>query len=75
MERRDVQRIVVVLGIYFLLQLIIRLLISPNLELDEAEQLLLTQQLSLGYGSQPPLYTWLLSGLFSLFGVSIFSLA
>lgn len=75
MERNDVQRIVVVLGIYFLLQLVIRLLISPDLELDEAEQLLLTQQLSLGYGSQPPLYTWLLSGLFSLFGVTIFSLA
>lgn len=75
MERRDVRHIIAALGIYFLLQIVIRLLVSPELELDEAEQLLLTQQLSLGYGSQPPLYTWLLSGLFSIFGVNIFSLA
>lgn len=75
MERRDVQRIIGLLGSYFLLQLVIRLFVSPGLELDEAEQLLLTQQLSLGYGSQPPLYTWLLSGLFALFGVNLFPLA
>lgn len=75
MDRDLEKKIFLLLGAYFLLQLIIRLLVSPSLELDEAEQLLLTQQPSLGYGSQPPLYTWLLSGLFHLFGVHIFSLA
>jgi len=75
MERKDVQRTIAALGIYFLLQLFVRLLVSHGLELDEAEQLLLTQHLGLGYGSQPPLYTWMLSGLFALFGVNIFSLA
>jgi 4-amino-4-deoxy-L-arabinose transferase-like glycosyltransferase len=63
------------LGLYFLLHLLVRLLVSPGLELDEAEQLVLTQGMQLGYGSQPPLYTWLLGGLFQLFGVGIFSLA
>lgn len=69
------KRIFLLLGAYFLLQLIVRLLVSPGLELDEAEQLLLTQQIILGYGSQPPLYTWLLSALFKLFGTAIFPLA
>ena len=75
MERRDVKRIIALLGIYFMLQLVVRLCVSPGLELDEAEQILLTQQFSLGYGSQPPLYTWLLAGLFRIFGVGIFPLA
>jgi 4-amino-4-deoxy-L-arabinose transferase-like glycosyltransferase len=75
MERNDVQRIVAALGIYFLLHLGIRLIFYSSPELDEAEQLLLAQQLSFGYGSQPPLYTWLVAGLFKLFGVSIFCLA
>ncbi len=75
MERRNARNILIALGFYFLIQILVRVLVSPNLELDEAEQLILTQQLSLGYGSQPPLYTWILSGLFTLFGVSVFSLA
>lgn len=60
---------------YFLLHLLLRLLVSNSAELDEAEQLLLTQELRLGYGSQPPLYTWLLSVFFHIFGTNIFSLA
>lgn len=75
MQREEARRILLLLGCYYLMQLAVRLWVSPGLELDEAEQLILTQQMSLGYGSQPPLYTWLLSGLFALFGVSIFSLA
>ncbi len=71
----DNRRIFRLLATYFLLHLVIRVLVSPNLELDEAEQLVMTQQLSWGYGPQPPLYTWLQAGLFSLFGVSHFSLA
>jgi 4-amino-4-deoxy-L-arabinose transferase-like glycosyltransferase len=61
--------------IYFTLQLILRIWISSSLDLDESEQLVLTQKLSWGYGSQPPLYTWLQFGLFKFFGVSVFSLS
>ncbi|MDR0274937.1 MAG: glycosyltransferase family 39 protein [Burkholderiaceae bacterium] len=45
------------------------------LELDEAEQMLWTQQLALGYGKQPPLYTWLQWGVNQVFGPSVWSLA
>ncbi|HVT79293.1 MAG TPA: glycosyltransferase family 39 protein, partial [Phycisphaerae bacterium] len=45
------------------------------LELDEAEQLTLTQRWSWGYNSQPPLYTWLQIPFFSLFGPSVFALS
>ncbi|WP_162604738.1 glycosyltransferase family 39 protein [Geomonas edaphica] len=63
------------MGLYFALQFVFRVLVSNSAELDEAEQLLLTQHLDLGYGSQPPLYTWLLSGLFSIFGAGVATLA
>src|SRR5512145_2185867 len=60
---------------YFLLHVVIRVLVSGSTELDEAEQVLLTQHLAWGYGSQPPLYTWLQSALFHLFGPGVFPLA
>ena len=57
------------------MHLVFRCFVSDSIELDEAEQLLLTQDLRLGYKSQPPLYTWLLSGVFSLVGTNVFALA
>ncbi|MCX6865636.1 MAG: glycosyltransferase family 39 protein [Verrucomicrobia bacterium] len=69
------RRILLLLVLYFTLHLLLRLCVSNSAELDEAEQLLLTQDLRLGYGSQPPLYTWLQSGLFALCGINIFALA
>ena len=36
---------------------------SPTAELDQAEQLILSQRLQWGYTNQPPLYTWLLWGI------------
>ena len=56
------------LALYFGLHLISRVLVSPSLELDEAEQLLYLQALSLGYGFQPPLYTWLQALVFAFIG-------
>lgn len=66
---------IVLLLIYFGLHTIIRTLISGTVDLDEAEQLILTQKFSWGYGSQPPLYTWMQMLFFKTFGVSIFALA
>lgn len=60
---------------YFLLMGLLRPLISSALEFDEAEQMLHTQRLLLGYGAQPPLFTWLLYGLFALDGPSLLALA
>lgn len=61
--------------LYFALQLTMRVLTAEGVELDEAEQLLWTQDLRWGYGPQPPLYTWLQWAFFQVFGVSIFALA
>ncbi len=46
-------------------------LAHENVSLDGAQQLLWTQEWRLGYGLQPPLYTWLLRSLFLAFGVSL----
>ncbi|MFA5959846.1 MAG: glycosyltransferase family 39 protein [Tatlockia sp.] len=48
---------------------------ATTLEMDEAEQVVMAQQLLPGYPAQPPLYTWLQYGLFSLFGRSLASIA
>lgn len=60
---------------YFTGQLLVRLWTSSALELDEAEQLLLTQELAWGYGPHGPLYTWLLAVAFRLVGVTPLALA
>ena len=60
---------------YFSLQTLARAFISNSVEFDEAEQVLFSQQLSLGYGSQPPLYEWLQKLFFTVFGLNVFSLA
>ena len=52
-----------------------RVAVSPALELDEAEQALWSQTLAWGYGSQPPLYTWLQAGWFALLGPSVLALS
>lgn len=57
------------LGGYFLIHALLRLLLLPNLEVDQVEQLVYTQSLEWHYGlGQPPLYTWLLWALERLLG-------
>jgi 4-amino-4-deoxy-L-arabinose transferase-like glycosyltransferase len=68
-------KLLLCLGAYFTLHVITRVLLSHNLQLDEAEQLIVTQDWRLGYGSQPPLYNWLQKALFSLFGANVLSLS
>ncbi len=54
---------------------VVRVAVSPALKWDEAEQMLWSQQLALGYGSQPPLYTWLQWAVNGLVGPSVLALA
>ena len=49
-------------------QVLLRLALSPALDMDEAEQIVWTQHLAWGYGVQPPLYTWLQWGVNRLLG-------
>jgi len=61
--------------IYFIIHTLIRTFISPNIGLDESEQVLLTQTFSWGYNTQPPLYTWIQYVFFELFGTNVFALS
>jgi len=69
------RRFILLLTLYLLLQVLIRVVVTGNAELDEAEQLVWGQQFSLGYGAELPLYTWLQALLFSLFGTNIFAVS
>jgi 4-amino-4-deoxy-L-arabinose transferase-like glycosyltransferase len=60
---------------YFALQTILRVLTTRSVELDYAEQLVMAQEFRWGYGVQPPLYTWVQSLFFGVFGVNILALA
>ncbi|QQE12200.1 glycosyltransferase family 39 protein [Planctomycetota bacterium] len=75
MRERLLRQTPTLIAAYFLIGCLMRLASSPTLEMDEAEQVLLSQlPLRWVYGSQPPLYTWLQSFVFKIFGESIFSL-
>lgn len=74
-EERAGTRFLVVLAGYFLLQVVLRVTSPAVLDLDESEAILTYQHLQPGYGSQPPLYSWLQWLMFSLFGVSILALS
>src|SRR3954470_25046358 len=67
--------LLLLLGIYFGLHVLTRSVVSHNLQLDEAEQFVLTQDWRWGYGAQPPLYNWLQKALFSALGVNVFALS
>src|SRR4029078_5317266 len=53
----------------------IRCGLSRNLDVDEAEQLVLVQTWSAGYSAQPPLYTWLLWPVVQVVGANVMALA
>jgi 4-amino-4-deoxy-L-arabinose transferase-like glycosyltransferase len=65
----------VVLAVYFLIQILIRVWQGGAVEMDEAEQIFYAQHFQLGYENQPPLYTWLQAAVFSVVGVSHLGLA
>jgi 4-amino-4-deoxy-L-arabinose transferase-like glycosyltransferase len=61
---------------YLAVHLVVRLLTSPTLGLDDAEQALLAQRFAFGYQvRQPPLYTWLLLPLMQAIGPNLLALS
>jgi 4-amino-4-deoxy-L-arabinose transferase-like glycosyltransferase len=68
-------RYLLLLAVYFILQIIVRVTLTDSLAMDESEQALAYAHLQLGYGTQPPLYSWLLWLTFSTFGFNVFSFA
>ncbi|MCO8145222.1 glycosyltransferase family 39 protein [Rhodovulum tesquicola] len=63
------------LGSFFAAHVALRLLLGGAFETDEAEMMVMTPDLRLGYGPQLPLYNWLQIGLFELFGRSLLALS
>lgn len=66
---------VILFFLTFLILLIRLFLRGSLLELDEAEQVILAQQLLPGYPDQPPFYSWLQYLFFKSFGFNLLSLA
>ncbi len=64
--------VLLLLGVYFLANLVLRVLISPSLAFDESEMVVVTQVMAWGYSNPPPLYPWIQAALFSVFGVHLF---
>ena len=68
-------RLILAILAYAAVQVAMRLLIGPSLELDEAEAFYEARHLAWGYGPQPPLYFWLQWGLFQVLGEGLPALA
>ncbi len=61
---------------YLAVHLAVRLLASPTLGIDDAEQALLAQRFAWGYEvRQPPLYTWLLLPVIGVLGPTLLALS
>ena len=60
-----------IMAAYFVLNFLVRQSLPDSLELDEAQQSLLSQWLALGYDTQPPLYNWVQYAVSRLFGNSV----
>ena len=69
------RQLLILLSVYFCLQIISRVAFSSSTDLDESEAVVLAQTFSLGYGSVPPLYTWLQILVFKVLGESVLSLS
>jgi 4-amino-4-deoxy-L-arabinose transferase-like glycosyltransferase len=60
---------------YVTIHFLIRILFSQTLQVDDAEQIRLSQELLLGYPiPQPPLYSWFSWAIFQVFGAGLFTL-
>jgi 4-amino-4-deoxy-L-arabinose transferase-like glycosyltransferase len=63
------------ISIYIFTHLLIRLLLSSTLQVDDAEQIRFSQDLLLGYPiPQPPMYSWLSWIMFQIFGTGLLAL-
>lgn len=74
-RERGVAIALIALSLWFVLQAALRVFAAPSLGIDEAQLMMHSRTLELGYGPQPPLYAWLQHGIFAVFGISLLALA
>lgn len=60
-----------IIFLFFAVNQFTQFLTSPTADLDQSEQLVLSQSYQLGYGPQPPLYTYIVNIAFTLSGPSL----
>lgn len=72
--KRDDMLAIGVIFLYCLIYALARFLVSPALELDEAEQFLHSSFFQLGYNNQPPLYNWIVKAVSSVFSLNLATL-
>jgi len=61
--------------IYLIAHLLIRIIFNDSIQVDDREQILVAQDLLLGYDMpQPPLYSWLAYFIFKVFGANLYAL-
>jgi len=64
------------IGLYLLGHLTLRLMLSPTLGIDDAEQILFAQHWAFGYRfRQPPLFTWMLLPVIDLVGPGVLAVS
>ena len=73
-EKRDDMPAIGVIFLYCLTYALARFLISPTMELDEAEQFLHSTLFQPGYNNQPPLYNWIVKAVSSVFSLNLATL-
>lgn len=71
LNKRNTFYLMILIFIYFLINTITQYVVSPTADLDQAEQLLLSQKFMLGYGPQPPLYTYIVKTIFIFTGPNL----
>jgi 4-amino-4-deoxy-L-arabinose transferase-like glycosyltransferase len=68
--------IVGLIALYLLGHFILRLMLSPTLGIDDAEQILFAQRWDFGYRfRQPPLFTWMLLPVVDLIGPGVLAIS
>jgi len=68
--------VIALIAVYLLGHFVLRLILSPTLGLDDAEQILFAQHWAFGYRfRQPPLFTWLLLPVIELVGPGVLAIS
>jgi len=69
-------RSLLILILYLIIHFLIRIYSSDTFQVDDADEIIYGQKISLGYQlTQPPLYTWLSWIFFQIFGANLFSIS
>lgn len=67
--------VILLIALYFLVNLIVRVSLPNALEMDEAGQILMSQWYALGYDTQPPFFNWVQHLVIDTIGQSLFALS